>query len=187
MLIQTEKGLLGDGYLNWTEERARQEELTEAKVSTYREHLQEELEDEDRASGSRLQFSELISKLRRICPLLKVVDGMPGSVALYYPCNRQELAEAEKRKRWELGRDPFYFAYKYVGGFPKHDMPEYGYITTDEHRLMKDDVRGWRTVVMRLIKEGMISYRAAIKEFGEALGLRSWRWHSELRTERAAR
>jgi hypothetical protein len=184
MLVQTEKGLLGDTYLSWDEEQIRQEEKTEAQVAAYREHRQEELEDEDRASGPRLQFGELISKLRRICPQLKVVDGVPGSVALYYPCDRQELPSVTAQRKREGVRDPFFFAYKYVGGFPKHDLPEYGYILTDDHRLMTDEVRGWRTVVLRLITAGIVSYKSAIKEFGDANGPRAWRWHRDLRNVR---
>jgi hypothetical protein len=141
---------------------------------------QKELEDQERSAGPRIPFAELLSRLKKLNSQLIVRDGLPGHVALYAPRSLKELETAER----DFERDIFFHLHKYVSGFPKEDMPEYAHIIVDERGLPKREYRGWRSVLMPLIKQGVISYEAAVEEFGEAMGQRSHRWHSELRNYR---
>lgn len=166
---------LGDKRLNVDEAVVRKREECLSMVANRRLGRQEELEDEERGSGPRLQFTEIISRLKCELPQLKVVDGAPGSVALYFPRTDAEFKEA--RAEWEWGRDEFFLYHKYVGGFPKQEIPEYSTIEIDTSLLPTREKRGWRSILITLLKQGVISYNAAVRQFGDVgTDRRGWRW-----------
>jgi hypothetical protein len=142
---------------------------------------QKELEDQERSAGPRISFSEFLSRLKKLNSQLIVRDGLPGHVALYAPRSHKELETTER----DVERDIFFYHHKYVSGFPIEAMPEYAHIIVDEKGLPKREYRGWRSVLMSLIKQDVIRYEAAVDEFGEATGQRSHRWHEELRNYRS--
>jgi len=181
MLIQPDRNELGDKRLDPKEGVARKREECLAMAATRRLPHQAELEDPTRALGPRLQFSEFVSRLKRVIPALKVLDGSPGSVALYFPRNSEELQEATQA--WTVDRDVFFLANKYVGGFPKQEIQEYSTVDIDNAMLATKEHRGWRSVLMNLITAGVVSYQAVVKEFGDTgTDRRGWRWRSELRS-----
>jgi hypothetical protein len=176
-LVVTDITELGDKRLNREENWAREVEKSLRLASQHKIAGQAELEDEERSSGPRLQFTEIISRVRREAPQLKVMDGIAGYVALYFPRNRQEMSEDER----DPARDAFFYHHKYVGGMPKCELPEYGHILLDTSFLpTKEALRGWRTVLIGLVKAGVLSYKAAVRQFGEATGQRSSRWFEAL-------
>lgn len=178
MLIQPDRHELGDTRLDPAENVAKQREellAIEAKKRLYR---QDELEDPSRALGPRLEFSEVVSRLKRLIPTLRVLDGSPGNVALYVPRNRKELDEATVA--WQHDKDVFFLRYKYVGGFPKHELQEYSTVDIDTSRLPTKEHRGWRSVLIPLLQQGLVSYRAVIKQFGDVgMDRRGWRWREQ--------
>lgn len=178
MLIQTDSNELGDKRLNPEEGVAKTREECLAMAALKRLPGQDELEDPKRAFGPRLQFTEVISRLRRIIPSLKVLEGSPGSVALYVPLTHHELKEAVRA--WQNDRDIFFLHHKYVGGFPKQELPEYSTVDFDTSRLATKENRGWRSVLIPFIQHGLVTYQAVIKEFGDVgTDRRGWRWKEQ--------
>ncbi len=76
----------------------------------------------------------------------------------------------------------WYADYKYIGGFPKHDLPEWSHVLIDSSHLPTREVHGWRSILVSAIKSGAISYNAAVREFGNPESdQRSTRWYSQLK------
>lgn len=187
MLIQTDKNELGDKRLDPKENVAKKREECIAAAGLKRLAGQDDLEDPSRTMGPRLQFSDIVAKLQRLVPSLRVLDGLPGNVALYAPRNRKEIEETEPKFRQEQTdrilsgqkvQDVFFLNYKYVGGFPKKELHEFSGLDVEEYtRLANREQRGWRTVLIMLLQQGLVTYRAIIKEFGDVgTDRRGWRW-----------
>lgn len=175
MLVQVDRNELGDFRLDPKEAVAKAREECLAMAAKKRLYKQDELEDPERALGPRLQFSEICSRIRRLVPSLRILDGSPGNVALYAPRNSQELAEATEY--WQQDKDLFFLRYKYVGGFPKKEIQEFSTVDIDNAMLATGENRGWRTVLIMLLQQGLVPYRAVVKEFGDVgTDRRGWRW-----------
>lgn len=167
---------LGDSRLNPEEGLAKLREENLALAAQKKIQGQDELEDVNRSGGSRMPWKELIFRLTKCNPTLQFRDGTPGNVAAYIPKNRYELAEGD----YDPSRSDFGNDHKYISGFPKDWIPEFSHITVDERGLPKREIRGWRTILISMIQAGAITYRDAVKQFGEANGQRSNRWHQLL-------
>jgi hypothetical protein len=150
-------------------------EDTAAQLEARKMPGQKELESHERSAGPRVPFGQLIQRLQRLNPSLRAIDGSPGSIALY------SLRRPYERDPEPSPKGEFFDDHKYVGGFPREALPEYSHITLDERGLPKREIRGWRSVLMTLIKAGVIAYQDAVEEFGEAYGPRSHRWHEQMR------
>ncbi len=187
MLIQPDRHELGDKRLDPKEGVAQKREQCIAMAGTKRLANQDDLEDPSRILGPRIQFGDMVAKIQRIAPEVRVLDGLLGNVALYAPRNRKEVDDA--RPQWEqeqvdrllrcqARQNPFFLYYKYVGGFPKTPLHEFSGLITEEYtRLANKEIRGWRTVLMMLLEQGLVSYRAVVKEFGDVgSDRRGWRW-----------
>lgn len=164
-MVETDINELGDKRLNPEEGVIKEREALLKKASVYKIEDQGELQNEKRSEGSRLAFSQLLQKLQRIAPDLQARDGLPGNVALYYPRTAEQLDAALR----EGGQNDLFFIFnKYVGGFPKEELPEWGYVDIDTSLIAtREHLRGWRTVLIGLIRAGVISYQQAIDEFGD--------------------
>lgn len=192
MLIQPDRHELGDKRLSPDEAVYQKREECLAMAAMKRIAGQAELEDPLRALGPRLQFSEFVSRLRRLAPALTFKDGSHGNLALYFPRNRKEIEE--RKPEWEqeqvdrsarcLSRqDPFFLYNKYVGGFPKSELQEYSTVDIDNAMLATKEHRGWRTVLINLITQGVVTYKAVVKEFGDTgSDKRGWRWREQLQS-----
>lgn len=179
MLIQPDSSNLGDKKLNPEEALAKSKEDTRRmqQAKGLLLYKQEELEDASRGDGPKLYYKELIQRLEKLNPQLLIRDGAPGNIAVYVLKTREQR-EAD-------GNDPnapdWYNDHKYVTGFPCDWISEYSTITVDERGLPKRHQRGWRSILIDLIKAHGITYSNAVKEFGEPTGERSWRWNDQLR------
>lgn len=190
MLIQPDRNELGDKRLNDVEMVAREREKCLAMAAKKRLPHQEDIEDPTRAFGPHLQFGEFITRLRRVLPELKVLDGSLGNVALYVMRDRKEIAEREPEWLQEQTdrvlegkkmQDRFFLDHKYVGGFAKSDLQEYSTVDIDNAMLATKENRGWRSVLMNLITAKVVSYDKVVKEFGDTgLDQRGWRWREQL-------
>jgi len=183
MLIQPNKSMLGDTHLDAVENLAKLKEGNAKLVEGQKLRGQAELEDPNRASGPRMFYRELISRIQRIGPGVRVREGSEGAIALYILKTRQEREIEDERGKSPHGS--FFDDHKYVGGFLKDYLPEYGCIKTDDRgRPDREDPRGWRSILIGLIKSGAITYKGAIEEFGQARGPRSNRWFEQLQDYR---
>ena len=67
----------------------------------------------------------------------------------------------------------------------KEHLPEWGHVTVDASNIAHREIRGWRSVLMALIKAKAISYDAAVEEFGNPiLDARSQFWFEQLKEKR---
>lgn len=147
MLIETDISQLGDKRLAGDELIAREKEKTQAQLDTKRIPDQTDLENREAGMGQVLPCSEFLRLLGKICPgLLIEKGGYPNSVAL---------------RRWINGEK------KYVTGFQLLDgyIPEYSTVFVDENKLPVGEIRGWRNILIALLKQGLLNMEAIKKEF----------------------
>lgn len=166
-LVETDINELGDKRLDPKEGVAQQREKCLAQASQYRIEDQDELADAGRMYGARLGYAALLSRLQKLAPGLQARDGAPGQLALYFPRKEKELDAAIREGSGGSG-DLFFLMHKYVGGFPKEELPEWGYVDIDTSLIAtREHSRGWRTVLIGLMHCSVISYQDAIEEFGD--------------------
>lgn len=180
MLVQPNKNALGDKILSGEEMTTKLVEDCLREASVNKTGDQDELADIRRSEGKRLAYTEVLARIQRINPRIRVLDGSPGNVALYLPKTPAELFTDAPITKSPKGE--FFDLYKYVGGMPKQELPEFGHVDLDSsHLATREHIRGWRTVLISLIKTGAVSYRAAVKQFGDCqTDARGGIWRREL-------
>lgn len=165
---------LGDRKLDAEGVMERELENTRNMNQKYRHPDQDNLEKQERSAGPRMEPSELIRRVKQENSELIVRDGgLPNTVALYVyvkPHLRTEGSEDE----------PF----AYVAGFVREPLPEFSHLVLDDRGLPKREYRGWRSVVIALIKSKALTYEQAVRQFGEPTGQRAYRWFEELKGHR---
>lgn len=187
--VETDKRMLGDSHLSPEESVIREREKCLKQASQFRLYGQDELEDPDRACGSRLQYTELVSKLRRIAPQLVFLEGSPGNLAVYAPRDAKDYAAT--LREWDpehkTKNDAFFKRYRYVGGIPKREIQEYDTVTLDTSLLVTRTANAWRSLLISMIKQAVFSYADAVAEFGDVgTDRRGWRWREQLHPWRQA-
>jgi hypothetical protein len=184
MLIVNERSLLNDGRIDENESLAKIKEENTKLVEKFRMQGQDELEKAERAWGPRMPYQELVRRIQRLNVNIKVVDGAPGNIAIYVLKTNQEMAEYASEPD-DPTRYEWYKAFKYVTGCPKESLPEYSTVTVDERGLPKREVRGWRSILIALVKSRAITFRQAIEEFGNPdTDTRSNRFFEQLQSYR---
>ncbi len=153
---------LGDKHLDPKEEVARQREELLSDIAPRKAYGQEELEKSDRSKDGHLYYSVLLRKLKVLYPSFLVKDGIPGNVAIYRPKTSAEILN----EGYDLGRPKWHNESRYVTGFPKNYIPEWGHYLNDTDGVAEREVRGWRSILIAMIKQGLFTYAAAVKEFG---------------------
>ena len=178
-LVEPDIHELGDKRLNPEEAVAREREALLKMESKKRIHGQDDLEKSDRSLGPRLYFTEILRRIRAMNPRVAVRDGVEGNVALYYPKRHDEYKPGDFD---DLPPGGVFFAHhKYVGGMLKDWLPEWGHVTNDTSNVAHREVRGWRSVLIQLVKQHVITYREAIEGFGDPLNdSRSKYWYEQL-------
>lgn len=165
MLFQTDINELGDKRLNPVEGVSKLREDCLKDASKFRIPDQDELSNSERSIGSRMPYTELLTRLQKRVPDLVAKEGSPGNLALYCPRTTEQLDAALR----EGGNSDFFFIFnRYVGGMPKEDLPEWGYVDIDTSLIAtREHLRGWRTILIGLIRCGVLSYEDAVAEFGD--------------------
>jgi hypothetical protein len=170
---------LGDKFLDPAEANIRERESLLKKAGAAKIYGQAELQDSNRSAGPRMHYSDLIRRLEKICPV-KVRDGSPGAVALYRAKKQYEYDPQE----FDPNLNEFFWDHLYVGGFEKDYLPEYSHITVDTSELPMREIRGWRSVLIGLILNDVITVEAANQEFGDPRNdSRAWepgRWFDQI-------
>jgi hypothetical protein len=180
MLVQPKYG----DRLDEVESLAKIKEGNKKLTEQFKIPGQSELEKAERAWGPQMPYQELIYKVQKLNRKIKVVDGSEGNVAIYVLKNGQEIAESENEPN-DPTRYDWYKGFKYVSGCPKSTLPEYSTVLTDERGLAKRELRGWRSILLALVKAKAITYGQAIEEFGNPdTDSRSDRWLQQLQQYR---
>ncbi len=168
---------LGDEHLNPEEAVIREREDLLRMSAKAKIYGQEELEDTDRSAGPRLYYAEILRRLRILNPRLAVLDGIEGNVALYRPLEPWEYDP----ETWDAEKPDWFNQYKYVGGMKKAWLPEYAHVLLDTSNLPTREIRGWRSVLLALIKSRTITVEGAIQQFGDPSNdQRSGRWDEQI-------
>ena len=194
-LIQVDSNELGDKRLNPEEANLRETEALLKMEAKKKIWGQEELEDPERSSGSRMGWTELIRRLQKCNPEIRVRDGSAGSVALYFKKRYDEYTDvddlilhnptAARAMNIPVPSDSFFVHHKYITGFEKQPLTEYSHVDLDSSHLATHEHRGWRSVLIALIKARVITYCDAITEFGDPIhDKRSGRWFHQLQNYR---
>lgn len=139
-------------------------------VKRQRHEDQEEFRDRGYDSGRLIHCSDILLKLHKLVPSLFVREGgITGDLALY------QVADIPQQ-RWD-GKNFRYLGYISFGLIPEYSMYEF-----DEEKdvMLRVSNQGWRDVLLRFIKAGLLTEEQADKEFGKAIGRASAVWYKRL-------
>lgn len=142
-----------------------------------------DFEDEEARWGRVMHHSELLRRLRRICPNLYVRDGrIPNEIGLYKILGESFAKEDETYyARFDQDKPSF----QYIGYLALGTMPEFSQIEFNEMDVpVKEKRRGWRTVLLKLIKAGVVTEESVKQEFGDARGIAAKQFHRQLFIQR---
>lgn len=121
------------------------------------------------AVGKPMDWRELVRKLKKLNPNLLMLDGgVKGAVQIRIVDQRHAPGEPDTR---------------YVGGFMKGVLTEWDTATTDQWGVATAPVRGWHTVVLMLLDQGLARKIDADRIFGEVSGnQRSDLWSKKIQS-----
>ena len=114
-----------------------------------------------------IHHSDLIRRVQKLNPQIYV---QPVS---YLPYNTDILVTNLAFRAPIRGVDT------YLSAFGQGWIREFSIILVDEQDLPCEEVRGWRTVLLRLLKHGALTWEQVRKEFGDSEGMNSERWRRE--------
>jgi hypothetical protein len=171
-LVVTDINDLGDKRLSPIEANCKLREENQRLIDAKKIPNQALLEDHDMALGNPMSPNDFIQKIKKLNPAIIVEDGgVYGAVAVRLVGTDPETGEYGKR---------------YISGFYKNEMlPEFSSIITDEKGLPKREVRGWRSVLLALLKSGAVTFPQLKAAFGEPQGSRNILWRQQTQERRA--
>lgn len=152
----------------------KKEETQNFRDQNHRVVGQDFLTNQEAASVNYLNPHEFINRLRKLnAALLFSRGGVPGCVSVW----AQVLDdETDSPTFGQLTEKPIACGFRVDA-----PIPEFSWLETDQWGIAtKEGERGWRTVLIRLIKGGFLKYRVVVAEFGEPLGQRGRLWHQQL-------
>jgi hypothetical protein len=150
--------------------RAREMNNNSAAVKAQRWEHQDDYRDDRARIGRVIPANEFISKIKELVPNLFITDGrIVGDMAIFriYPQPLERLG----------GRDFEYLFYCPTGLLTEYSLYEFD---TARDIAIREKLRGWRTVLLRLIKCGLLTEEICDREFGVALGPASSVWYRKL-------
>lgn len=169
MLLLSDRKLLGDGVnganLRNAEALAFNQAKTKRDMLRYRWDDQAEMTDCERRIGRRMHHSDLARRVTRLNPAIFFEQSInfENSLGFYH-------------------QDPFTGAKTYLSSFDKGDMPEFSFILCDYQDIPEQEVRGWRTVLVRLLALRALKWKQVEEEFGDPISdLNARRWYAETR------
>lgn len=131
---------------------------------------QEELKNSAARFGKALRHSDFFFVLQKMIPNLYIMPGnIEGHLAVFktYPGPQSRLE----------GRDYEYLFYSDTGILPEFSQYEFD---TVRNIPLRESKRGWRTILLRLIKSKLLTEDKCNQVFGRPEGEASTRWHREL-------
>lgn len=145
-------------------------------VKKQRWNDQEEVRNPESRIGRPMLHSDFLLVLQKLVPSLFVTDGnIVGHLAIYQTA-------ACKQKAWD-DRDFRYLFYMPTGILPEFSVYEFSDDGMDVP--IRESQRGWRTVLLRLIKSRLLDESTCNAVFGRPEGPSANRWHRELKNFRS--
>lgn len=167
-LVQTDINELGDKRLNEIEAIAKIKEDTAKLVESKKIPNQKLLENREMALGRPMDYTDFIFKVSKLNPAIIFQDGgFPKAIAVCHTVHGEK---------------------KYITGFLKTVLPEFSAVIVDDKGLIQKggvgEVRGWRSVLLSLIKAGALTEKQVNLTFGPAMGQRAVLWDAQLQARR---
>jgi hypothetical protein len=158
--------------LNTAEHTARLREINNNSEAVQRQRWahQDDYRDDAARVGHVRPSGEFLGAVLRLVPSLYLTDGrIVGDVAIFrtYPCPQPHLD----------GRDFEYLFYCPTGLLTEYSLYEF---EPTRDIPVREKLRGWRTVLLRLIKSGLLTEEECDREFGRATGPASSVWYRQL-------
>lgn len=159
MLIQPDSNLLGTKVLRDKDAVDSLKERNKAKVAEFKVKDQDVLEDQAAALGHPMQPSDFILRLQKLNPRIIIEKGgVRNSVAVRY-VPRGQVDKV------------------YVTGFPVDiPLPEFSAIVVDNEGKPFRELRGWRSVLLALVKKDLLTMQQVKLTFGYPTGQRAILW-----------
>lgn len=134
-----------------------QAEKIEPILDTYRLYDHDELKDFHRRKGKVVHSSRFIQHLLQIEPRLIIQQSVfwENDWGLYFQCRDKLLFVCQISKGW---------------------LTEFSWISVDKRDLPDDPHWGWRTVLLRCLNKGILTWEQVIREFGNCQGANADRW-----------
>lgn len=157
--------------LSVAEHTARLREMTNNSEAVKRQRLpnQEEYKNDLARIGRLMHHTDLIHVLSQLVPSLYITDGnIQGDLAVFrtYGVPQPHLE----------GR-----TFEYLFYIPTGYLPEFSLYEFNERDIpQREKQRGWRTVLLRLIKSGLLTEESVNHVFGPATGPGSTIYNSTL-------
>jgi hypothetical protein len=170
MLILTDSNELGDKRLSPEEGVAKLREGNRKLDEKHKIANQKLLTNVEASVGRTMMSNDFIQKLQKLNPSLIIGDGLPGAIAVRYPKIDEETNTLKP---------------SYVTGFYKGPMSEWSLIIEDKNGKPTRHLRGWRTVLLDLLRGNIITYKQARAAFGDPHGQRNILWQEQTQTLRA--
>lgn len=139
------------------ESLAQKYEETDRALQRYRLPDHEDLKQVEKRLGSPILHTELVRKVTKLNPNVWAEDSLADRnvIGFYTMANGQK---------------------KYLVAFDKGWLPEFSYILTDRADLAYKEVRGWRTVLHRLLSQGALTMKQIASAFRIAGHSADGRW-----------
>lgn len=158
MLVQTDPNKLGDKRLSKEEILLQSFEQTDKRLQQFRLDDHEELKNVEQRLGRPMSHQELIRKVTTTNPKVWAEESLADRnvMGFYTERNGEKVCLA--------------------AAFEKGWLPEFSIIFTDAADLPIKEKRGWRTVLIRLLSSGVLTWAQVLDIFGDAHGVNSKRW-----------
>lgn len=150
--------------------RLRENNNNSEAVKRQRWEHQDDYRDDAARIGRVRPSGEFLATIKQLVPALYLTDGrIFGDVAIFriHPHPLERLG----------GRDFEYLFYCPTGLLTEYSLYEFD---TARDIPIREKLRGWRTVLLRLIKSGLLSEEQCDREFGPAIGPASQVWYRRL-------
>lgn len=155
--------------LSIAEHTARLREMNHNSEGTRRQRHEDQDEMHEDRPGRPMDCSLFLQKLHHVVPSLYVAQGgVVGDLALY-------VTSGTPRK--DFGGNTF----KYLGFVTLGVMPEYSRYEFDSRDiLLRETQRGWRSVLLRFIRNKILTEEQCNTEFGHPSGGTNSLWFKNL-------
>lgn len=164
--------------LSIAEHTARLREMNYNSESTRRQRHadQEDMKEATYRGGRTMDCSLFLQKLLHLVPNLYVTaGGIVGDLALY-------VTSPVARPEWN-GRDFKYLGFVTLGTMPEYSEYEFG----ERDILLREKKKGWRTALVRFVKDNILTEEQCNREFGPPSGGVNSIWYKKLHQHRNAK
>lgn len=141
-------------------QRLKENNYRSEAVKKQRWSNQDDYRDSVARQGRMMHHSALLLVLDKLIPSLYVTEGNIVDELAVFRIYGQPQPDLEGR------------SFKYLFYMPTGILPEFSTYEFDEVRnvLIREDKRGWRTVLLKLIRAGLLDENTVNKVFGVATG-----------------